>query len=99
LIVAYIAIQTRSILPGMIFHFLHNSLAIVSPRVIAEATDRWPVVGTFASPAGSGELMYSWEVVAFGGLATILLLAWFTWRPEGNSAERDMQEAFERSMA
>jgi sodium transport system permease protein len=41
LILGFVAVQTGSILPGVLFHLVHNSLAVAGPRVLAEERADW----------------------------------------------------------
>jgi sodium transport system permease protein len=96
LLIGYVAVQSRSILPGMIFHCLHNTLVLSTAHVTSELLDRWPALSRLVSVPRPGEIAYSWQVVVLGGLLTVVLLAWFTWRAQGKSPEEELQEAFQR---
>ena len=52
LVIAYIAVQTGSILPGMLFHFTHNALLLViahftNTRRCVRSLIRWPAAISF----------------------------------------------------
>jgi sodium transport system permease protein len=49
-VIGFLAIQTGSILPGMVFHVLHNSLLLALPRFSGaeEIASFWPVIAVSA---------------------------------------------------
>jgi len=91
-VIGYVAVQTGSIIPCMVFHVLHNSLALATTQITPELLDRWPVLATMMSPAAEAHCLYHWQVVAFGLLAAGLLLGWFARLPCRKSCEEKLQE-------
>ena len=76
-VIGYLAVQSGSILPGMVFHILHNSLSVAWPRLEAQAVNDWPVLENFVHTGGEGELEFSWPVIAAGACLTTAILYWF----------------------
>jgi len=91
-VIGFVAVQSGSILPGMIYHSIHNSLLMSSSRVTPEMLDRWPVLKDLTQSAEGGYL-YRWPVVAVGCFLALLLLVWFGRIPYRKSAEEELQEA------
>jgi sodium transport system permease protein len=96
IVLGYLAVRSGSILPGVIFHFLHNSMTVLSAKVTPELLDRIPGLAYLVQPGGDGPA-YQWPVYLFGGVTSLALLGWFTWFPEARTPEDVLQEVFERS--
>jgi sodium transport system permease protein len=77
LVLGLIAFQTRSLLPGVLFHLVHNGLAVALTRVPSDWFSRWPVLGLFVSPGEQGGVVFEWPAMAIGAAATLALVAWF----------------------
>lgn len=76
LLLGYIAVQTNSILPGMVFHVCYNSLGILLnswSRTSGAETFHGRGLFEFAD----GGVAYSWTATIFGGLLAAMLIAWF----------------------
>jgi sodium transport system permease protein len=93
LVLGYLAVRSGSLLPGVIFHFLHNSMSVLSAKVTPEMIERFPTLGLLVHPTSEGP-SYQWPVYLFGGVASLALLGWFTWFPDARTAEELLQEAF-----
>ncbi len=93
LLLGYLAVRSGSLLPGMTFHFLHNSLSVLSAKITPELIERFPPLGLLVHPTSEGP-SYQWPVYVFGGVASLALLGWFTWFPEARTTEELLQEAF-----
>jgi sodium transport system permease protein len=98
LVIAYVAIHSGSILPGIVFHVLHNSLLVAMTKITPAALDRWPVLGILMSTAEGGGHVYHWPAIAGGAVVAALLLAWFARLPYAKSPEEQLQEAIRRGL-
>jgi sodium transport system permease protein len=96
LVLGYLAVKSGSLLPGIVFHFLHNSMTVLSAKITPELIERIPGLGLLVQPTAEGPA-YQWPVYLFGGVTALALLGWFTWFPEARSAEELLQEAFEHT--
>jgi len=96
IVLGYLAVRSGSLLPGVIFHFLHNAMTVLSAKVTPELIDRFPGLGFLVQPGGDGPA-YQWPVYLFGGLTSLAVLGWFTWFPEARSPEDLLQEVFVQS--
>ncbi|MBU4399551.1 MAG: CPBP family intramembrane metalloprotease, partial [Planctomycetes bacterium] len=95
-VIAYLAVQSGSILPGMVFHAVHNTLALANTRVAPEVFVQWPIAKSFATPDDGGGCMFTWPVVVGGTLVGLLLLSLFARIPCPKSPEESLEEAIER---
>jgi sodium transport system permease protein len=98
LLLGYIAVQTRSIIPCMIFHAAHNGLQLVSGMILNESfIEQHPRLERFVmdSIIESG-YVYSWPVIAFSVLSAGLTLYWFRRQPFQPSAEERLQTAIDK---
>ena len=96
LVLGYLAVRSGSLLPGVVFHFLHNSMSVLSAKITPELIERLPPVGLLVHATNEGP-SYQWPVYVFGGVASLALLGWFAWFPEARRAEDLLQEAFNRT--
>ena len=77
MVLGYVAVQSGSIVPCMVFHLCHNALAIVNSRITPDMLPDWPLLRAFAAPAESGGCAFTWPTIVTGAMAAYLLLAWF----------------------
>jgi sodium transport system permease protein len=96
LVLGYLAVRSGSLLPGMIFHFLHNSMSVLSAKITPDLIERFPPLGLLVHPTSQGP-SYQWPVYVFGAVASLALLGWFTWFPEARTADELLQEVFTTS--
>jgi sodium transport system permease protein len=74
LVIGYISIKTRSILPCMLFHFLHNALLLSSGKWAADPSPWWSGLVEVTDP---GLVAYAWPLVIMGATISALILLWF----------------------
>jgi sodium transport system permease protein len=98
-VIGFIAIQTGSLLPGILFHLVNNSLALVIKMASpALADERHWLHWLVRAEADDGQL-YHWPVILLGLAASGLLLYWFHKLPYSRTPEESLQEAIERQQA
>jgi sodium transport system permease protein len=83
-VIGYLAVQTSSIIPCMVFHLIHNSLAAVVPAWIQEH----PQYRGFST-----EAIYHPATVAACGVAALFLL----WRLQQAAYDRTAEEKLEEA--
>jgi len=76
-VIGFLAFQSNSILPGMIFHLTHNSLALLNNRLTPEMFNNWPILRGFAEPIASGGCLFTWPMVLAGAAFALIILGWF----------------------
>ena len=107
MVIAFIAVQTNSLLPGMVFHMCHNSFLFLAPKLFAfldrhaasHLLGRWYVClrdAIIIPGRGEGEYSFHWYVAAGGFVVAALILAWFQWLPAPKTPEEELQEAIDR---
>ncbi len=82
-VIGYIAVQTGSLIPGMLFHMTYNGLMFAGPTILSK----------LVSQPNSGELHYPWPMLAIAGAAALLLLFWFHRLPYQATPEEQIGEA------
>ena len=88
-VIAYIAVQTGSIFPGMLFHFTHNALLLL----VANYHDS-PLVRSLIQPlAGGDDFIYAWWVFGLGAIVAAILLHRFAGLSYQKTEEETLQEA------
>jgi sodium transport system permease protein len=95
-VLGYMAVQSGSILPGMIFHVCHNALAVANSRITPEMFQDWTWLHAIAAPVKDGGCVFDWPVVAFAAVAGALVLVWFGRLPCEKSPEESLEDAIER---
>lgn len=101
MVIGYLVVQTGSILPGMIFHFIHNGLLVtfgwMSQRAAASnqslRLDGWE---WFVRSSAEEGWRFQWPAVAFAAAMTLGLLTYFRRLPYEQSKEESLQESLER---
>jgi sodium transport system permease protein len=95
LILGYIAVQSGSLLPGIVFHLTHNSLGVMLGRVSSETVQAVPWLRWLLGPSQSVATpnTYHYPILIASGVLTIALLLWFRRLPYGRSQEEILQEA------
>ena len=94
-VIGYVAVQTGSLWPGMLFHAVYNSLSLMMVWGLDETAvaQRWPAwLGAWE---GEGPV-YHWPVVLASVASAAVLLRWFGSLPFEPTAEERYQEALAR---
>jgi sodium transport system permease protein len=95
IVLGYVAVQSGSILPCMVFHLCHNALAIVNSRITPTMFPDWPLLRAFATPTESVGCTFAWPTIVAGAMAAYLLLAWFNRLSGGRSRDASLPMADE----
>jgi sodium transport system permease protein len=95
-ILGYVAVQSGSIFPCMVFHLCHNALAILNSRVVAESFPASPLLRAFVIPGEAGGCRFTWQALTIGAMAAFLLLRWFGRLPHEKSRERLFEDVYDR---
>jgi sodium transport system permease protein len=91
-VLGYLAVQTGSILPCMIFHAVHNTLVVAVTRITPEMLDRSRWLGAMMRPVKGG-CTFHWQIVLAGGLAALLVAAWFARLSPSNGRQDALEGA------
>jgi sodium transport system permease protein len=91
-VLGYIAVQTGSLLPCILFHATYNGL-MFGAALLHEVAKDWPQwAAPFYEPS-PGEIVYNWPVVAVCGLLSIAPLVWLHRLPYQATREEQISEA------
>jgi sodium transport system permease protein len=91
-ILGFIAFQTGSILPAMIFHMVHNGLAL-SIGALASRWDGAPALLGLVARVEEDAIFYHWPVIVLTALLAMFLLRWFDRRPHARSGKARRRRA------
>jgi sodium transport system permease protein len=99
LLLGYLAVQSGSLLPPVLFHALHNSLALCSTRLTADFVKEHPLFDWLGLWTPHEGLVFHWPVVAICAWVTLGLLYWMHRQPYRRTAEEALQEAIDHRAA
>ncbi len=98
IVIGYLAVQTGSIFPCMLFHMTHNALGLISVKLFTpELLQRWPWLKMIVVPSDVVGHAYHWSVVIASGVLAAGMLVWFSRLPYPKSAEEELQEAIHQA--
>lgn len=95
LVIAYVAVQTGSLLPGVLFHMTHNSLALLSGRITPELIDRYPALGWLVRDTSGEQGTYGWPLIGVSAILSLTILLWFRHLPHARTREEVLQDAID----
>jgi sodium transport system permease protein len=91
-VIGYIAVQTGSIVPCMLFHVTYNALMFATPLWSQLARDR-PALRTLFHETAPGQILFNWPVVLACAAATIVPLLWLRRLPYQATREEQITDA------
>ncbi|MBI2823710.1 MAG: CPBP family intramembrane metalloprotease [Planctomycetia bacterium] len=94
IVIGYVAVQSGSLLPCVLYHITHNSITILMSNVQSATLREHPVLRLLVRELpDEGGLVCTWSAVAVGGIVAIAILLWFRRLPSAMSPEEALQEA------
>jgi sodium transport system permease protein len=98
MLLGFIAVQTGSLWPCILFHAVYNSLSLVIGRVgpTLEGGDHWL---SWLLREGAHNQLYHWPVVVASVVASGLIVAWFHRLPYTPTPEESLQDAIDHQTA
>jgi sodium transport system permease protein len=91
-VIGYVAVQSGSLLPCILFHVAYNSLMFTTLR-LPELADRFPQLAFLFHQPTPDQIVYNWPVIVVCSLAALVLLAWFHRLPYQATKEERLTEA------
>jgi sodium transport system permease protein len=91
-VIGYVAVQSGSLLPCILFHVAYNSLMFTTLR-LPELADRFPQLATLFHQPTPDQIVYNWPVVVACSLSALVPLAWFHRLPYQATKEERLTEA------
>ncbi len=98
MVLGYLAIQTGSLLPCILFHGVHNSLSLVLAFSVPAWIERYPNLRV-VFPEGESGTIYHWSVIAIGLVLACGILRWFQQLSYEQTAEESLQQALDHQTA
>jgi len=98
LVIGYLAVQSGSILPGMIFHLVHNTLGVVVSRISPSTLDQWPSLSCLFTVGPDRELAFPTWVVVGSVVLSAMLLYQFHKLDYAKTEEEERQDAIARAL-
>jgi sodium transport system permease protein len=92
LVLAYLAVQTGSLVPCMVFHLAYNGLMFAALKLPEWAQDQ-PALGSLFHQPAADEIVYNWPVVVVCALAAMAVLTWFSRLPYQATREEQISDA------
>jgi sodium transport system permease protein len=93
LVIAFLAVQTGSIVPGVVFHVIHNTLGLAIGEYGPRLIDRYPTLSLFINPDDPAGILFRWPAIVLAVASSMLLLIWFRRLPYPRSPEERQQDA------
>ena len=93
-IIAYIAVQTGSLWPGMVYHLVHNTLVYLAG--ITNFDIQKTSLRRLQWQLPDGSFMYRPEVILASVVFALVLLVWFSRFPYRRTQEETLQESIEQ---
>jgi len=97
-VLGYMAVQTGSLFPCLVYHVLHNTLALATTRITPELLGRWPLLDRLMISNDQGEFGYGWPTVVAGLCVSAMILLWFSRLRYEQSSEEKLQDAIDRGL-
>jgi len=91
----YIAVQTGSLVPCMLFHLTYNC-AMFATLKLPELAEKQPELNMLYRQLAPGEIIYTWPVVALCGVAALVPLVWLYRLPYQATKEEQLSDARSR---
>ena len=98
-VLGFIAVQTGSLWPCILFHVVHNSMAVVVGRAVGEVGERPEWLGWLMRETAADGQLYRWPLVVVSVLASAGILYWFHRQPYARTPEESLQEAIDHQSA
>jgi sodium transport system permease protein len=96
LVIGYVAVQTTSLVPGMLFHAIYNGIMLslaLTPQFVEQLVARWPHLAALVFDEQAGGLTYRWPVVMTSAVASAAILVWFHRLPGQATIEEKLSDA------
>ena len=99
LVLGFLAVQSGSIVPCMVFHLVHNSLAVLVPQQIPAWLPSHPGLSWVVSSAEEGQCQFTLLSLVLSAALSTAILVWLGRLPYARTKEESLQEAIEHQTA
>ncbi len=98
MVIGYLAVQTGSVFPCMVFHLIYNSLGLSAVFGFGSAAhDSWWQGWLFVAQGES--VVYRGYLVVLGAILSVLILNWFRRLPHTRTPEEELRTALSHQAA
>jgi sodium transport system permease protein len=91
-IIGYIAVQTGSLLPCMLFHVTYNGV-MFSTALLPGLAQKYPALGVLFHEKAQGQILYHWPVLVFCAAVASVLFVWLHRLPYQATREEQIGDA------
>ncbi len=95
LVIGYIAVQTGSLVPCLLFHMTYNGLGFAT-TLLPDLAKQRPGLSLLYHETAPGQILYNWPVLVICGVAAILPLVWLLRLPYQATREEQIGDARSR---
>jgi sodium transport system permease protein len=93
-VIGYVAVQTGSLVPCMLFHVTYNSLMFAAPAWLPRLATQRPAVSLLFEQTGTGAFAhYNWPVIAIGAAVSVVPFIWLHRLPYQATREEQIGDA------
>jgi len=96
-VIGYIAVQTGSLLPGIVFHLTHNATKLLYKEIGTPDPNGNDAINWIFKFDEKGEFSYQPGMVVLSVLLSILILAWFARLTYARSVEEALQDKIDQN--
>jgi sodium transport system permease protein len=96
LVIGYVAVQTTSLIPAILFHASYNSIMLglaLAPQRVTQLAERWPTLASLLAEPTEGGVTYRLPVLIVSGLLAAAIVAWFHRLPCQATQEEQLNDA------
>jgi len=93
-VIGFLAIHSGSLLAGMLFHLIYNSMSLALSLKLPGLVEEYPAL-LWVFRAEGGGYMYQWYVIVAGAFAAVAILLWFRNLPFEQTAEEELRHALD----
>jgi sodium transport system permease protein len=94
--IGFIAVQTRSLLPAVLYHMAHNALAVCGGWLASPQAGENVLVGAVFGTASDPGFLYSWAILPLFAILALWLLRMFARLPDEASEEERLVASLRR---
>ncbi len=98
-VIGFLAVQSGSILPGMVYHLCHNALLLTSAHLLSRGLAQAPLLRPLVKQVTEDGFSYRWPVVVGGAMGAAAILYFYNRLPVEMSAEEKLQAEIARAEA
>lgn len=91
-VIGYIAVQTGSLIPCILFHVTYNGV-MFSTALLPSLAEQYPRLGMLFHEKGADQILYNWPVLAFCAAAAVVPFVWLHRLPYQATREEQIGDA------